>query len=95
MSAAHTLARRLSWPDSILWKEDLKGQRWTIMLSELDIIVAADAIGSYLTQPEGVEALEDDRQASEWKKTKWTGGELDVIWLKGFNYAEVCDTKRD
>jgi pimeloyl-ACP methyl ester carboxylesterase len=95
VGAAHTLARRFSWPDNILWKEDLKGRRWTVILSELDIIVAADAIGSYLTRPEGVKALEDDRQPSEWKTTKWTGGELDVIWLKGLNHAEVFDTKRD
>jgi pimeloyl-ACP methyl ester carboxylesterase len=95
VGAAHTLARRFSWPDNILWKEGLKGRRWTVMLSELDIIVAADAIGSYLARPEGVKALEDDRQPSEWKTTKWTGGELDVIWLKGLNHAEVFDTKRD
>jgi hypothetical protein len=65
IGAAHTLARKFSWPDNILWKEDLKGRRWTVMLSELDIIVAADAIGSYLTWPDGVKALADDRQPSE------------------------------
>ncbi|KFY20128.1 hypothetical protein V491_03966 [Pseudogymnoascus sp. VKM F-3775] len=95
MGAAHTLARRFSWTDNILWKDDLKGRRWTIFLSELDIIVAADAIGRYLTRPNGVKALKDDRQASEWRTTEWTGGELDVIWLKGLNHAEVFDTKRD
>ncbi|KAL2061798.1 hypothetical protein VTL71DRAFT_7176 [Oculimacula yallundae] len=95
VGAAHTLARRFCWPDNILWKEDLKGRRWTIMLSELDIIVAADAIGKYLTCPEGVKALDDDRDGSEWKTTKWSGGELDVLWLKGLNHAEVFDTKRD
>jgi pimeloyl-ACP methyl ester carboxylesterase len=95
MGAAHTLARRFSWTESILWKEDLKGRRWTIMLSELDIIVAANTIGRYLTRPVGATALEDDRQDSEWKTTKWTGGDLDVVWLEGLNHAEVFDTKRD
>ncbi|KAG4418795.1 hypothetical protein IFR04_008077 [Cadophora malorum] len=95
MGAAHTLARRFCWPDNILWKEDLEGRRWTIMLSELDIIVAADAIGQYLTRPKGVKALEDKRDGSTWKTTKWTGGPLDVMWLKGLNHAEVFDTKRD
>ncbi|KAG4439499.1 hypothetical protein IFR05_005035 [Cadophora sp. M221] len=95
MGAAHTLARRFCWPDNILWKEDLKGRRWTVMLSELDIIVAADAIGKYLTRPEGFKALDDDREGSEWKSTTWTGGKLDVMWLKGLNHAEVFDTKRD
>ncbi len=95
MGAAHTLARRFSWPDNILWKDDLKGRRFTIMLSELDIIVAADAIGKYLTRPEQVRALEDHRKGNEWKTTKWTGRDLDVIWLKGLNHAEVFDTKKD
>lgn len=63
--AAHTLARRFSWPENILWKEDLKGRRWTIMLSELDIIVAADAIGKYLTRPDGIKALEDVRPEND------------------------------
>ncbi|KAJ9616753.1 hypothetical protein H2200_000472 [Cladophialophora chaetospira] len=95
VGAAHTLARRFSWPDSILWKEDLKGRRWTIMLSEIDIIVAARQIGMYLTRPEGVKALNDRREGAEWKTTKWTGGELDVLWLEGLNHAEVFDTERD
>jgi pimeloyl-ACP methyl ester carboxylesterase len=95
IGAAHTLARRLSWPESILWKEDLKGRRWTIMLSEIDIIVAAEQIGMYLTRPEGVKALDDHREGREWKTTKWTAGELDVIWLEGLNHAEVFDTERD
>lgn len=61
MAAAYTLARRVCCPDSVSWKEDPQGRRWTILLSELDIIVAADAIGKYLTSPEGVKALDDDR----------------------------------
>ena len=95
MGAAHTLARRFYWPDNILWKEDLKGRRWTIMLSELDIIVAADAIGRYLTRPDGVKAIDDNREGRSWKSTKWTGGALDVLFLKGLNHAEVFDTERD
>jgi pimeloyl-ACP methyl ester carboxylesterase len=95
IGAAHTLARRFNWPDSILWKEDLKGRRWTIMLSEVDIIVAAEQIGLYLTRPQGAKALDDHREGSEWKTTKWTGGQLDVIWLEGLNHAEVFDTERD
>ncbi|KFY38600.1 hypothetical protein V495_06464 [Pseudogymnoascus sp. VKM F-4514 (FW-929)] len=95
MGAAHTLARRFAWTENILWKEDVAGRRWTVLLSEKDIIVAADAIGRYLTRPEGVSALDDERRASEWRTTKWTGGELDVLWLKGLNHAEVFDTKRD
>ena len=65
------------------------------MLSEIDIIVAAEQIGMYLTRPEGVKALGDHREGGEWKTTKWTGGELDVIWLEGLNHAEVFDTERD
>jgi pimeloyl-ACP methyl ester carboxylesterase len=95
IGAAHTLARRFSWTDSILWKEDLRGRRWTIILSEIDIIVAADAIGKYLTRPDGIMAMEDSRPDRDWKTTKWTGGALDVMWLEGLNHAEVFDTERD
>ncbi|KAK7890862.1 hypothetical protein LTR67_008075 [Exophiala xenobiotica] len=101
LGAAHTLGRRFSWTDTILWKEDLKrdGRRWTVMLSERDIIVAGDAIGRYLTRPADKTALEDTRSDTQgnddWRSTRWTGGDLDVLWLEGLNHAEVFDTKRD
>lgn len=95
IGAAHTLSRRFSWVDSIYWKEDLKDRRWTIMLSERDIIVAVEPIGRYLTRREGMTALEDSKRGDEWKTTKWCGGDLDVLWLEGLNHAEVFDTRRD
>lgn len=98
LGAAHTLGRRFSWQDHILWKDQLYegDRRWTIMLSEKDIIVAADAIGRYLTRPAGRTALQDKEEPPpSWKSAKWSGNALDVMWLDGLNHAEVFDTARD
>ncbi|CZT00715.1 uncharacterized protein RCO7_03084 [Rhynchosporium graminicola] len=65
------------------------------MLNELDKIVTAYAIGKYLNQPGGVKSLGNNRKGSEWKTTKSTGEELDVMWFKSLNHAELFSTKRE
>lgn len=59
IGAAHTLARCFSWSEHIMWKEDLIGRQWTIILSEQDIIVDAEHVGRYLTSKHGTKAIED------------------------------------
>lgn len=58
MGVAHTLAKRFSWSDNIIWKEDLgveeararrkKGRKVTVALSGQDLIVDSEAVGHYL-----------------------------------------------
>ncbi|KAL1865634.1 hypothetical protein Plec18167_009355 [Paecilomyces lecythidis] len=62
MGVAHTLAKRFSWSDNILWKEDLdveeiqgsrrKGRKVTVALSGQDLIVDTEAVGQYLQSME-------------------------------------------
>lgn len=94
MGAAHTLTRRMSWSDNILWKEDVEGRRMTVVLSQRDIIVDAESVGMYLTREGGVSAIGDHR-GDEWKKWCWSGKGLDVLWLDGLNHAEVFNTRAD
>ena len=94
MGTAHTLMRRMFWSESILWKEDIEGRKITIILSEKDIIVDAEAVGRYLTRARGVRAM-DDHRSDQWKRWAWKGEGMDVLWFKGLNHAEVFDTKAD
>lgn len=94
IGAAHTLARRFPWADSILWKDELKGRRWTIVLSELDIIVPVDAVGKYLTRS-AEHDMSDYKKGKDWKTAEWKGNSIDVLWMTGLNHAEIFDTKRD
>ncbi|GAD94030.1 conserved hypothetical protein [Paecilomyces variotii No. 5] len=57
MGVAHTLARRFSWTENIIWKEDLnlerqdgkeKGRKVTVVLSGQDLIVNTEAVRQYL-----------------------------------------------
>ena len=93
IGAAHTLARRFSWSEHIMWKEDLIGRQWTIFLSEKDIIVDAENLGRYLTRKPGIKAIEDKR-SHEWKSDLgWISDNLNVILLPGLNHAESFDFK--
>lgn len=53
----HILARRFSWIDNIIWKEDLgikgeknydEGRNITIVLSSKDLIMDTEIVGQYL-----------------------------------------------
>jgi pimeloyl-ACP methyl ester carboxylesterase len=57
IGVAHTLAKRFSWVDNIIWKEDLGikvkkkqqgGRNVTVVLSGKDLIVDAETVGQYL-----------------------------------------------
>ena len=94
MGAAHTLTRRMFWSDNVLWKEEIEGRRMTVVLSQNDIIVDAESVGKYLTRNKGVKAA-DDHRGGEWKKWKWDGRGLNVLWFEGLNHAEVFNAKND
>lgn len=98
MGIAHTLARNTFWSESILWKEELRGRRCTVVLGAKDIVVAAEEVGRYLTRDEKLarRAIDDNRERGKderWKRRKWEGKGLEVLWFEENDHGEIIDTK--
>jgi hypothetical protein len=92
MGVSHTLSRRFFWFENIMWKHDIEGRPVTVSLGGKDLIVDTYAVRDYLTRNEGetrVNETGDDR-----KKRKRKGLELDVLWFKDLDHAQVFDKKR-
>ena len=90
MGVAHTLSRRFFWSENILWKHNIEGRRMTVSLGGVDLIVATEAVGRYLTQ-------DDDKphEGDQWKHREWKGKGLDVLWFADLDHAQVFDSKRN
>lgn len=78
------------WSDNILWKEDIDGHQVTVSLSEQDLIVDTEAVGRYLAQ-EG----EEMPGLEQWKRRKWKGKGLDILWFDKLDHAQVFDSRRN
>ena len=88
MGVSHTLSRRFFWSESILWKEDIQCQRVTVVLGGKDLIVDTEVVGTYLTG-----ADYGNRETGSWKEGEWKGEELDVLWFRELDHAQVFDKK--
>ncbi|KAF3938402.1 hypothetical protein ABW19_dt0200503 [Dactylella cylindrospora] len=99
---AHTLCRRFFWAENILWKEDLKGKKVTVWLSERDLIVDTGNVRRYLTggfasrQPDEEEGGEEfgGFVDGECVVTDDEGGRIKVVWCEGMDHAQVFDEKK-
>lgn len=90
IGVAHTLYRHFFWDECILWKEDMEGRDWTVVLVENDVIVDTAAVAKYLLKDD-VKTSNDD----ESKERKWTGHGLDILWFDNLDHAQVFDTKKN
>lgn len=83
---AHTLFRRFFWADNMLWKEDTKGHRATVVLAGKDAIVDTKVIGAYLTG-------DSDwiLKSGGWEERVTKGNELDVLWFGNLDHGQVFD----
>ncbi|MCJ1379405.1 hypothetical protein MMC17_002506 [Xylographa soralifera] len=93
IGVAHTLARHFFWAENILWKEEVGNRKMTVFLGAKDIVVNTEAVGSYLTREDGVQAIDDHRDSQSWKTRKWSGEGIDVVWLPECDHGEVVDHK--
>lgn len=72
IGVAHTLARRFSWNENIIWKEDLGlnennnqgGRNVTVVLGGKDLIVDAEAVGQYLMSSSSEGTLTASKEAA-------------------------------
>jgi hypothetical protein len=88
MGVSHTLFRRFSWSENILWKEDIRNRRVTVVLSGKDLIVDTKAVRAYLTEG-GVAG----REHEDWKEGACKESEPHVLWFPELDHGQVFDKK--
>ena len=100
IGVAHTLARRFSWIDNIIWKEDLRikgkknqeeGRNVTVVLSGKDLIVDAETVGQYLMGSSSETRTSEKEATRAWKKKPWSGYGLDLLWYEQLDHAQAFD----
>ena len=100
IAVANTLGRHFFWTDNILWKEDMRDRKVTVVLSGQDLIVNTEAVGRYLAEDvPGYERFltEDESSSSQidtWKDLSWKGEGLDVLWFETLDHAQVFEKVR-
>lgn len=77
---ARTLARHFFWSEIILWKEDLRGRKISVALSERDQIVDAEEVRRYLT--------DEEKPSERWESED---GQLEVLWYPDLDHAMIFD----
>jgi hypothetical protein len=99
IGVAHTLARRFSCIDNIIWKEDLgiktekdqqEGRNVTVVLSGKDLIVDTQTVGQYLMGSSKLPTI-DKEIAQPWKNMPWVGYGLELLWFEQLDHAQVFD----
>ncbi|OAR00269.1 hypothetical protein LLEC1_03402, partial [Akanthomyces lecanii] len=88
MGVSHTLFRRFFWADNVLWKEDIRKHRVSVVLAGRDIVIDTKVIRAYLT---GLTDAPVDTAAGE--DEGWMGDGLDVHWFPNFDHGQVFDDK--
>lgn len=103
IGVAHTLARRFSWIDNIIWKEDLgikgenkydEGRNVTVVLSGQDLIVDTETVGRYLSGSLSEENAVEKEAPSAWKNRPWNGYGLELIWYEQLDHAQVFESEK-
>jgi hypothetical protein len=99
---AHTLARRFSWIDNIIWKEDLgiksernqeQGRNVTVVLSGKDLIVDAETVALYLMGSSSETRTSEKEVTQSWKNRSWIGHGLELLWYEHLDHAQVFDSE--
>jgi hypothetical protein len=88
MGISHTLSRRFFWGENILWKEDLRYRRVTVVLGGKDLIVDTEAVAAYLMGAEY-----GRHEMGSWRNGVWKGNELDVLLFRDLDHSQVFDKK--
>jgi pimeloyl-ACP methyl ester carboxylesterase len=89
MGVSHTLFRRFFWSENILWKEDIRNRRVTVVLGGKDLIVDTKVVKAYLTENKSAR-----RENEAWKEETWNGVGLDVLWFPELDHGQVFDKRR-
>jgi hypothetical protein len=103
IGVAHTLAKRFSWIDNIIWKEDLRikgeknpdeGRNITVVLCGKDLIVDAETVGQYLLGSMSGENSVEKEAPGAWKTRPWSGYGLELLWYEQLDHAQVFESEK-
>ncbi|KAH8652085.1 hypothetical protein BX600DRAFT_88130 [Xylariales sp. PMI_506] len=88
---AHTLTRRLHWPENIIFRENLvgRGMRTTAVVASRDCVLNPDAVASYVYY--GKAGKLSTSEVEELKRTQagWTGrDELELIYFHDQDHGQ-------
>lgn len=79
---AHTLCRRLHWPEHILFRENLVGKHTTVIVASRDCVLNADAVAGYVYYGDAGYITAADLEELRKTPELWTGrAELELIYL--------------
>ncbi|KAK3616996.1 transcription elongation factor spt5 [Elasticomyces elasticus] len=84
MGAAHAVTRRFIWTENVLWKREMKGRQFGIVLGGRDIIMAARRCRDYILEDFSDHEI-DSFQGGEVVRTK----EMEMLWFDDLNHAEA------
>lgn len=93
IGAAHTVTRRFVWNENVLWKDELKERKTGLVVSGRDVILDGERLKRYLIddQPEVERSCISAVPGAELLKA----GNMEVLWFKNLNHAEVFDCKKE
>ena len=102
-------SENLLWRDHIMHLIQKKRMRCTVSMASDDLIVDTNSVGTYLAEhsiPDPILTrtrsggrtqmeLRPPVEKDEWKRRKWQGKGLDLLWWPGHDHAQVFDRSED
>ncbi|KAK6849369.1 hypothetical protein PG995_013202 [Apiospora arundinis] len=86
---AHTVCRRLHWPEHILFREDFAGRRTTVVVAGRDCVLDGPAVASYVHYGRSDQTSHEDLKELEKTWTTWTGrGDIELMYLADRDHGQ-------
>ena len=96
MGVAHALTRRFDWSENVLWKDEMRGRRITVVLGGKDIILDSHAVRKYLMDDPELDAeFVDSRSYSVERSDSKKSRDMRLVWYDHCNHAGMFDTAID
>ncbi|KAK8066185.1 hypothetical protein PG997_012932 [Apiospora hydei] len=86
---AHTVCRRLHWPEHILFREDMAGRRTTAVVAGRDCVLDGPAVASYMYYGKVDQTSHADLKELEKTWDTWTGrGDIELMYLPDRDHGQ-------
>ncbi|KAK8034227.1 hypothetical protein PG993_009222 [Apiospora rasikravindrae] len=86
---AHTVCRRLHWPEHILFREDMAGRRTTAVVAGRDCVLDGPAVASYMYYGKVDQTSYADLEELGKTWDTWTGrGDIELMYLPDRDHGQ-------